>query len=500
MDETSRLRAATYARQSKDHDAGIGRQQEDTDTLCEQRGYEVVARFADNDVSATKLNRKRPEYEHMMAGLRAGEYDVVVLTYQDRIYRQPIELEHIIPEFEKSRGPVTGKPVLIATFYEGDTDLSTDMGQLQARTKVAFARAEVMRKANRQKRANLDNARNGRPTPHGMAGFGYQADKITPDDAEADAIRWACSHVLAGGSISAILRNWTERGIKPRFAGRTYRDEDGNEREYSGRWTHSTVIKILTNPRIAGLATLPNDPEVIGTGTWAPVITPETLYAVREVLKDPKRAAPRGKVSLGGFIFHCRCGAKVQRDYRYRNPKGARDSGYGIYKCLEFTPKAEGRPGPHVTIKADPVDTWVTDRLLDRMSEPDAAEVFARRDTPTDVPKLKAERAEISQGLARMAGDEAMGLLPRSIYLDAAKRVTARLDEIDAAIAEAGKVDAVALLLSADDPREVWPTLDITVQRAILDSVLHITLRPPGAGARNLDMNALVRVAWRGGL
>ena len=53
--------------------------------------------------------------------------------------------------------------------------------------------------------------------------------------------------------------------------------------------------------------------------------------------------------------------------------------------------------------------------------------------------KLRRERKEISDGLARMAGDEAMGFLPRAIYLDAAKRVTARLEEIDAQIAEAGK-------------------------------------------------------------
>jgi DNA invertase Pin-like site-specific DNA recombinase len=447
-------------------------------------------RFADNDVSASKLTRKRPDYERMMARIRKGECDVLIITYMDRLYRQPIELEHIIPEIEKAG-------VLIATVYEGDMDLRTDTGQLQARVKVAFARAEVMRKANRQKRANLERAQRGDRTPHGIRPFGYQDDRITPDEAESEAIRWACRHVLAGGSVSAVTRKWTELGVKPRFDGRTYRDEAGDDVQFSGRWTHPSVLRILTNPHIAGLVVYRG--EIIGEGNWTPVVTPETWAAVRDILRDPKRAAPRGKVSLGGFLFYCRCGAKVQHDVRFRPPRGQAGS-YGIYKCTEYGARAEGRPGPHVSIKADPVDAYVEARIIDRMRQPDAAAIFQRsRDGAADVPKLKAERAEISDGLARMAGDEAMSILPRSIYLDAAKRVTARLEEIDAQIAEAGKVDAAALLLGADDPADVWAGLDVTVQRKILDSLVHVTLKPPGCGCRNPDMTKLVRIAWRKG-
>jgi len=209
--EQPRLRAFTYARQSKDHDAGIGRQQQDADQLADRRGYVIPddGRFADNDVSASKLTRKRPDYERMMARIRAGECDVLIITYMDRLYRQPIELENIIPVIEKAG-------VLVATVYEGDMDLRTDTGQLQARVKVAFARAEVMRKANRQKRANLERAQKGDRTPHGIRPFGYQDDRITPREDEAEAIRWAARHVLAGGSVSAILREWTKMGVKVR--------------------------------------------------------------------------------------------------------------------------------------------------------------------------------------------------------------------------------------------------------------------------------------------
>lgn len=496
MEAPTLLTAWTYARQSKDHDAGIGRQQEDTDDLSDRRGYLIPedCRFADNDVSATK-SRKNTDYSRMMTLIKSGKGpDVLVITYMDRLYRQPIELEEIIPVIEKAG-------ILVATVYEGDMDLRTDTGQLQARVKVEFARAEVERKGNRQKRANRERAEKGDRTPHGIRPFGWKNDRITPDEDEAEAIRWAAQHILAGGSVAAIGREWTKRGITSRYVGRSYRDDNGTKVPFSGKWTGSSITQVMTRPAIAGL--MVHLGEIIGTGNWTPIITPETFYAVRDVLRDPSRATPRGSVTLGGFLFYCRCGARVQGDMRSQARKGKNADQpritYQTYKCVEYTSKGEGRPGPHVSMRAAPVDEYVTQSILDRMRMPDAAAIFQHKEGNADIPKLKTERKEISDGLARMMGDEAMGLVPRAIYLDAAKRVTARLEEIDAQIAEAGKMDATALLLSADDPGDVWRDLDVTIQRKIIENLVHITLRPPGCGCRNPDMSKLVRIGWRKG-
>ncbi len=498
MNDSKQLTAWTYARQSKDHDAGIGRQQDDTDRHADRRGWTIPAggRFADNDVSASK-SRAGTEYARMMHLIKTGHGpDALVITYMDRLYRQPIELEQIIPVIEKAG-------ILVATVYEGDVDLRTDSGQTFARITVALARQEVMRKARRQKRANLERAQKGDRSPHTIRPFGWNDDRVTLFEEEAEAIRWACPHVLSGGSIAAVTRNWTSRGVQPRFAGRTYRRRDGKEVPFTGRWTNSSVTHILTNPSIAGLMTAPGTDDIIGTGNWVPVISEETFFAVRDALRDPTRATPRGNVSLGGFLFYCRCGAKVQGDMRSQARRGKFANlpriTYQTYKCQEYTQKREGRPGPHVAMRAAPVDLYVTEKLLDEMRKPDAVRLFERREGAEDVPKLRAERKEISDGLARMAGDEALGILPRAIYLDAAKRVTARLEEIDARIAEAGQMDAAALLLSAEDPADIWFNLDITIQRRIIDSLVHVTLKPPGCGCRNPDMEKLVRIAWRKG-
>lgn len=45
----------------------------------------------------------------------------------------------------------------------------------------------------------------------------------------------------------------------------------------------------------------------------------------------------------------------------------------------------------------------------------------------------------------------------------------------------------------------MWAGVDITVRRRIIDSLVHVTLRPPGRGCRNPDMTELVRIGWRRG-
>jgi len=122
---TDTLRSAIYCRQSKDHLVGISNQLKANEKLAADRGYEVIARLSDNDISASK-SRKRPGYEKLMAIVRAGELDVVQVTQMDRLYRQPIELENIIPQIEAAS-------VLIATVREGDMNLKIDTDQLRAR-------------------------------------------------------------------------------------------------------------------------------------------------------------------------------------------------------------------------------------------------------------------------------------------------------------------------------------------------------------------------------
>src|SRR3990170_6631937 len=122
------VRAAIYARISSDRDGdllGVRRQVEDCECLVERKGWEVVERYVDDDVSAYK-GRVRPAYRRMLDDLRGGLLDAVVVWNADRLHRQPKELE----EFFEVCDAVGLTSLASAT---GNTDLASDDGRFTAR-------------------------------------------------------------------------------------------------------------------------------------------------------------------------------------------------------------------------------------------------------------------------------------------------------------------------------------------------------------------------------
>src|SRR5580693_2697508 len=83
------LRAACYCRISsdpKDKREGVDRQRADTAILCEKEKWEIAGVYVDNDRSASN-GKKRPEWERLLADIRAGKIDAVAAWDQDRVNR-----------------------------------------------------------------------------------------------------------------------------------------------------------------------------------------------------------------------------------------------------------------------------------------------------------------------------------------------------------------------------------------------------------------------------
>ena len=90
------VRAAIYARISSDRDGdqlGVRRQIDDCEDRARRKGWDVVARDVDDDVSAYS-GRIRPEYVRMLVDLRAGFLDAVVVWHLDRLHRRPKEFDY----------------------------------------------------------------------------------------------------------------------------------------------------------------------------------------------------------------------------------------------------------------------------------------------------------------------------------------------------------------------------------------------------------------------
>ncbi len=112
----------------------MSRQEADCRAWCGTRGWPAAEVFVDNDVSAYS-GKKRPAFERMVEGIKAGLFDAIVVWHPDRLTRSTKELESIIDLVE-----ATG--VAVGTVTAGDYDLATPEGRIVARIVGAMARKE----------------------------------------------------------------------------------------------------------------------------------------------------------------------------------------------------------------------------------------------------------------------------------------------------------------------------------------------------------------------
>src|SRR5260370_38562015 len=176
------------------------------------RGWTVVYRLSDNDIGVTrkdptKPGKYRPGYEEAMRLVDARAVDAVLCFKWDRFIREPLDLEYLIPRFDKAG-------VRFAE-VDGNIDLGTDSGRLAARILIAVAKAEQERKSERQKLANEAAAVHGKRRLGTPRPFGYRDDHVTPHPAEREAVAAACAVLLGGGTLSGGMREWTQAGGRP---------------------------------------------------------------------------------------------------------------------------------------------------------------------------------------------------------------------------------------------------------------------------------------------
>jgi site-specific DNA recombinase len=173
-------------------------------------GHGVANQLADLEMTRkdpTAAGKRRPGYEEALPLVDAGAVDVVFCWKWDRFIRGPLDLEYLIPRFDRAG----------VRFAEADgiIDLGTDFGRLAARILIAVAKAEQERKSERQKLANEAAAVNGKRRLGAPRPFGYGEDHVTPDPVEGPAVAEACAVLLGGGTLSGVMREWTTAGVHP---------------------------------------------------------------------------------------------------------------------------------------------------------------------------------------------------------------------------------------------------------------------------------------------
>jgi DNA invertase Pin-like site-specific DNA recombinase len=455
-----------YARISSDREGdnlAISRQLADCDALAKRRGWQVVERYVDSDVSAYS-GKRRPAYLRLVEEIEAGLIEAVVVYHADRLHRHPRELEDFISLCER-----TGTKMATVS---GDVDLSTHEGQLMARIMGAVARKESDDKSRRIRRKHEEIAQAGRPSGGGTRPFGYESDHRTVRPAEAAIIRESVERALAGDSLRAICTDLNERGI---------------ETVRGGRWSPQTLRRMLMSGRISGQRE--HKGEIVATAEWDAIITPEQTQRLRARLGDPGRRTNRSaRRHLLARLLRCGlCGTKM-----YSRP---RSDGTARYVCASGP--AFGGCG-RLAINADPLDLFVVEAVLHRLDSPElVAALDGRADSPEGSEwqeEIAAARAQLDE-LAVMWGS---GEISRHEYLAARTPIEKRETLAKKRLAAINRTTALADHIgNATGLRERWAELTLTRQEQIVAAVLdHLVVAPGRRGYNKFDVSRLSPV-WR---
>lgn len=458
-------RALIYARISQDRvGAGLGvdRQVQDCTELAARLGWTVIDTYRDNDLSAYS-GKPRPGYKALLADLEAGRATGVLAFHTDRLHRSPAELEGYIAVCEP-RGVVTH------TVQAGEIDLATPSGRAVARTLGAWARHESEHKSARIKRQRLQAAEAGQ-WQGGVRPFGFEADGVTQRPAEAILIRKAIESILAGASLSSVVRTANASGLLTPF-----------KRE---SWARNSFRAVLLRPRVAGLRD--HRGKIIGKAAWEPIVSEDQWRAAVKILTDPARtSSPGNQVRwFGSGLFRCGvCGGTL-----LVSTSGARRS--AAYRCRAAS-------GGHVTRTAEPLNDFVSDLIVVRLAQPDAVELLKPKTPEVDLDALRSEATAAREQQRTISELLGQGKMTGAQFAIADRHAQHRLALAEAAVTEALIPSALEGLAGNPDVLTVWPGLDLGRRRAVLDTLMIVTVLPaPVKGGRGGFDPAGARIEWK---
>jgi hypothetical protein len=159
--------------------------------------------------------------------------------------------------------------------------------------------------------------------------------------------------------------------------------------------------------------------------------------------------------------------------------------------------------GPtHVVRNADQLDTFIEALVAARLARPDALHSLAPPQPDTEPMQITA--ATLRARLDETARLWAAGDLTTPMMTTASRELRQRLTEVEDRIGQATKGTALDGILGAADVTERWQELSLDRRRAIVDTLMVVTVnrtrrgRPPGwrPGASYFDPRG-VEITWR---
>lgn len=469
MDTSRMTRAAIYARisQSDKKTPAIKNQIATCQKMASAYGYEVVATFSDDGISAFS-GKVRPGFLDLVAGVRSGDFEIILAVAEDRLTRSSFEKFGLQSDCVKAG-------VRWHTNASGLVDPSTAEGGLLATITGALAEYESAMKVERLRRSVDDRLGRGIDIM-GPRPFGYEKDRKTIRKAEAEVLRTAYAMVLDGASLYRVTQMFTDSGVK-------------RDRAKDSAWRPQTIRHILLRERNRGRLVVKG---VQYADDLPAIVDDETFESVRAILENPDRTPRRGpKPKTWACVGTVRCGVCGS----YLSQTGAQRSGKRNMRCAPDG-RPEGFQGVrHPTMECELLDvqlrTLVMAALMGR-GLAGTSEAITKGDIPLHRLRLAelVRQRDLTQELATLPGANVAAAKKK--MLDLGKAIESARNELDLAlssdIATAAVDVAMRVLRDSEDAArpddeetggveptawvEHWQSLSVDDQRTLVLALL----------------------------
>lgn len=243
------VRCAVYTRKSTDENLdtdfnSLDAQREAAESYIRSQRHQgwvtLPKRYDDGAFSGANL--ERPALQELLADVRAGRVDAIVVYKIDRLSRSLLNFARLMEELDRKQ------VVLVSVTQQFST--STSMGILLRNILLSFAQFEREVTAERIRDKIAAEKRRGKYLG-GVPPLGYTVDRerkrlvVMPD--EAELVRRVFRRFLECGSVVSLARELNDQG----HTTKSWTTKKGKVRP--GRpWNKAHIYRLLTNPTYIG--------------------------------------------------------------------------------------------------------------------------------------------------------------------------------------------------------------------------------------------------------
>ena len=469
--EVMGYKTAVYVRLSYEDERKIEQESVDNqkaflmDFLSKNKDLTFVDTYIDRGVTGTKFDR--PQFNRMIADMRAGKINCIVVKDLSRLGRNYLEsgdyIEKIFPFFGVRFIAVTDN-------YDSLTAEPAEDGlivPLKNLINEAYAK-DISKKI----RSSIDNMyRDGIMVASSIA-YGYLKDpdgdhQIMVDEVAAPVVRRIFEEYIGGKGFCAIARELNAEGISCPGE-RRFETGARKKRKYEkSRWIGKAITYIVTNPIYTGDLEMGKQKTDLCRGLKAQdqkredrflvkdhheaIISHETfekaqkIYCSRrekcvEARKNMGAGSNKRESALAGLLF---CGDCKRRMTTHRRTRHNISS--VTYRAYYVCPRSAslGTEDPRKDIIADELEDTVAELIrkhiavfidaADRLKQANRSSnaTAMRQDLTKGMSKLTARREKIAEILSGLYADFSDGVFSEKEYQDVKKNYVDELAEIE---------------------------------------------------------------------